>query len=177
MSKTSTGRRSTRLRATPPPSEGASPELGRRKRTRVRSGESSPAKKKMTTAEESQKELLAAIQGLNKRFDEVPNKQDLNQLEVSIRSRINDNTKEISRMRAEQLQDRNNLPRVVKRILSEEMSKGKGARTGQPPMTKDEQDKEKSYLLARRSMRMWPVKVTPEAVSYTHLTLPTIYSV
>ena len=27
-------------------------------------------------------------------------------------------------------------------------------------MTKEEADKEKSYLLARRSMRMWPVKIT-----------------
>ena len=132
----------------------------KRKRGEVLQGE--PPSKEMAK-EEGQQKILAAIACLSRRFDDVPNKKDLSQMEINIRSRINENSKEITRMRAEQAADRANLPRVVKRIVNEEMSKNKGARTGQMPMSKDELDKERSYLWARRSMRMWPATITTDA--------------
>ena len=159
MSEEGTGRRSLRLRKEAP--QEASPDLNR-KRKRGEPLQEEPPSKKMAE-EEGQCKILSAISSLNKRFDDVPNRRDLSQMEINIRSRINENSKEITRMRAEQAADRANLPRVVKRIVTEEMSKNKGARTGQMPMSKDELDKEKSYLLARRSMRMWPASINKDA--------------
>ena len=123
MSGSTASRRSLRARGSLT-SSGASPELSRKRSRNVEDAEESePACKRMTSSEEGQQSILRALAEINKRFDDVPNRGDLSQLEVNIRSRIEENSKEIAKVRAIQNKDRAN------------------------------------------------------PVSYTHLTLPTIYSV
>ena len=144
MSTSATGKGGTRARASAAGS-GASPEL-RQKRKHCPTPEDEPLGKRRTMSDEGQKQIMAAIQDLNKRFDDVPSRRDINQLEVNIRSRIQENSKEISKVREVQNEDRANLPKVVRKLLSEELTKTKTARTGQQSMTPDEIEKENNAL-------------------------------
>ena len=86
MSTDGTGRRSSRLTSNSE-GAGASPEF-KRKRRRSASSDSQMASKKQTMSDEGQKQIMAAIGELNRRFDDVPSRRDINQLEINIRSRI-----------------------------------------------------------------------------------------
>ena len=166
MSGNSAGSRSARLRAGQSQAKcGVSPELRKRARNPSEDDDTPEPKRMAGVDEDGQKEIMSALNKLNKRFDEVPNHRDISQLEVSIRTRIHENTKEIAKIRATQSEDRAKLPKVVKKIVNEEIALHKSARTGLIALTLDEQVKEKNYLIARRTMRMWPAKLTAEVKS------------
>ena len=82
MSTNGAGRRSSRLTSSSE-GAGASPEF-KKKRRRSASSDSQTASKKQAMSDEGQKQIMAAIGELNRRFDDVPSRRDINQLESDL---------------------------------------------------------------------------------------------
>ena len=135
------------------PDAGASPEFRREKRKREEepgANMSGPSGKKNANTSARDDAILRAI-------GQLPTREDIGQLEVSIRAKIQTNATAIARLERNQAEDRANFNTMAERIFDRKM-----AESGKIALTPVEEAEEANYRVARRSLRMWPIRESPQ---------------
>ena len=148
----------------------ASPKLPvKRKRTRsLTEEEEGPTPKKMA----AEKNILAALASLQesmgelrKKVDTIPNREDFERIDGSVKSirrELANNTDRLDNLTKRQDEEKRDFVRNVERVIDQRMAYHKTTRTGVLTPTAGEAEKEGQFLLARRTMLLWPVNLTAE---------------
>ena len=147
----------------------ASPVLPvKRKQTYSLSEESGPQAKRM----DAEKDILNALANLQatmgelkQKVDSIPNRDDFEKMDAgmrSIRKEVAVNTERLDGLVKQQDEDRNDFVRNVERVIDSRMAYHKTTRSGVLTPTPAEAEKESLFLLARRTMLLWPVDLAAE---------------
>ena len=153
----------------------ASPSLPtKRKRTSSLTEETGPAPKKMA-AEQDILNALAGLQAsmveLKQKVDSIPTREDFTKIETSvgsIRREVAANTERLDGLSKKQEDEERDFVRNVERVIDKRMAYHKTTRSGVLALTADEADKEKQFLLARRTMMLWPVNLVETGNAVRH---------
>ena len=148
----------------------ASPVLSvKRKRATSETQEGEPVPKKMA----AEKDILAALANLQatmgelkQKVDSIPNRDDFERMDgnvKSIRREVANNTERLDNMTRQQEEERKSFVRNVERVIDDRMAYHKTIRSGVLTPTAGEAEKERLFLLARRTMLLWPVDLAAEA--------------
>ena len=150
----------------------ASPVLStKRKRANstVDKEQSEPTPKRMA-AEQSILSALANLQAsmgeLKQKVDTIPTKEDFDKIEANVRSmrqEIMTNSEKIEDISKKQDKERVDFTRNVERVIDQRLAHHKTLRSGVTTQTAQEAHKEEQYLLARRTILLWPVDLTAVA--------------
>ena len=119
-----------------------------------------PSSKRMASHDGSDTPVLQAIlnlgkevKAMDKKLDNFCTKRDIAEVTKEVRS----NSLEIQQMKIAQGNDKEFFKKLIERTVEEKFAASRSTMTGRLALTPYEEEKEKSYLRARRSTRMWPV--------------------
>ena len=148
----------------------ASPVLSiKRKRATSETQEGEPVPKKMAAENDilaALAQLQASMGELKQKVDSIPNRDDFERMDgnvKSIRREVANNTERLDNMTRQQEEERKGFVRNVERVIDERMAYHKTIRSGVLTPTAGEAEKERLFLLARRTMLLWPVDLAAEA--------------
>ena len=145
------------------------------KRKRISTG-GNMSKNKKQNSECTNAQLMATLDKLAEKMNELPNRTDLRNVEteltnkmhlnaLKVERKIQDNVREIKNINARL----NKQDEVVAR-LEQEVEKSKGREPLKPAsdgLMRRNEAQEERYLRARRSLRIWPVRVEAEEQTET----------
>ena len=147
----------------------ASPTFPTKRKRAVTTSGDEPRAKRMA-AERDILAGLAALQAsmaeMNKKFDSIPNREDFDKIEgtvQSMRREIANNNSRLDMIAHKQSEDKRDFVRNVERVIDTRLAYHKSLRSGVLTPTAGEAEKERLFLVARRSMLLWPVDLTAEA--------------
>ena len=106
--------------------------------------------------------LQATIGELKQKVDSIPTRDDFNKIGVnvsSIRKGVEENTERLDELTRRQDEEKRDFVRNVERVIDKRMAYHRTVRSGVFTSTPDEADKERQFLLARRTMLLWPVEL------------------
>ena len=148
--------------------DGSSPQLRAVKRTRPAENhpeQEEPRSKRMATNDSNVLEAIVGIQGslnsINERLKNAPSKDDLTQVEISIGERISANSRRLTRLEAQCQRDKTEVRKHVEHLVTSRISE---IRSSGLLTSTYEEKRNAAYMLARRSMRIWPVEEEPALI-------------
>ena len=106
--------------------------------------------------------LQASMVELKNKVDSIPNRNDFEKMEAgvkSMREEIASNNERLDAIAHSQDAERKDFVRNVERVIDKRLAYHKTTRSGVLTPTAAEAEKEKSFLLARRTMLLWPVNM------------------
>ena len=120
----------------------------------------------------AEKDILAALANLQatmgelkNKVDSIPTRDDCEKMDNNIRSmrrKIAHNTDRLDSITKQQEVDRKDFVRNVERVIDSRMAYHKSTRSGVLTPTAGEAEKERLYLLARRTILLWPVDMVAD---------------
>ena len=141
-------------------SQCASPNLrANRKRAASPNPILQPPNKKMATADDLMRAISEVNQNvatMNARMQSFCTREDFNRMAGEIRDKVEKNTEGISKLNQLRKEDQIKLSDRVETIIDRKIASNKSLSRGITTLTKSEAEQERDYLLARRSMLVWP---------------------
>ena len=98
-------------------------------------------------------------------MDSIPNRDDFEKMDANVRSirrEVAVNTERLDGLVKQQDQEKKDFVRNIERVIDDRMAYHKTTRSGVLTPTPAEAEKERLFLLARRTMLVWPVDLAAE---------------